>query len=111
MQWENDNELKELIEAEYKIETGLIDHRRNDAIINPDVDIDRDEITLTYELGFDGVSYTDIGNETLNQVQEIASTYLLSAEKVCFEIIEQFNDKHVVLTIDRSSFEDAMHGL
>lgn len=111
MKWENNYELEEVIKEEYKIETGLIDHKGNDAIIDPRVDIDQDEITLIYEVDFDGVSYTEIGSETLNQVQEIASSYLLSAEKVCFEITEQFNDKNVILTIDRNSFEDAIRAL
>ena len=111
MNWENNDELEKMIREEYKIETGLLDQEGEDAIIDPAVDIDQDEIVLIYEVDFDGVRYTDIGSETLNQVQEIASSYLLSAEKVCFEITEQFNDKNVILTIDRNSFEDAIRAL
>lgn len=107
MNWETDTELKEIIEKAYEIDTGLIDERGENIKITPHVEID-EEITLEYEVYHKAGTYTDAGNETIKAAQEIAEMYLLSAMKVCFEIREVFDYKYVVLTVDRSSFEDAL---
>lgn len=113
MNWKNDTEFKELIEKEYEIDTGLIDEGGENIKITPEVEIDEDEdeIILQYDAYHQSGTYTDAGNATINAVREITEMYLLSAMKVCFELREVFDFKYVVLTVDRSSFEDAMMAL
>ena len=107
------SELKEIIEKAYEIDTGLIDETGENIKITPEIEIneDEDEIILQYEVYHQAGTYTDAGNATINEVRKITEMYLLTAMKVCFELIEVFDSKYVILRVDRSSFEDAMQGL
>ena len=112
MNREKDTEFKELIEKAYEIDTGIAEGGEKIKITpHVEIDEDEDEINLQYEVYHQAGTYTDVGLETIKAVREITEMYLLSAMKVCFELIEVFDSKYVVLTVDRGSFEDAMRGL
>ena len=53
MNWENDAELKEMIEKEYEINTGFLNEKTGkDIRVTPEVEIDQDEdeIILQYQI-------------------------------------------------------------
>ena len=63
MNWENETELKQLIEELYEIDTGLIDEGGEKIKITPHVEIDEDEddIILQYDVYHHAGTYTDVG--------------------------------------------------
>jgi hypothetical protein len=110
MDWENQEEFETIVEKQYTLD--VLDVETGEEVkIKPEIEIDTDEILLSWEVQQRMATITDVGSEVISAVQELVVMFVLSANKVCFEIIDIFNTKYVVLTVDLESFEDSIKGL
>jgi len=110
MDWENQEEFETIVEKQYTLD--VLDVETGEEVkIKPEIEIDTDEILLSWEVQQRMATITDVGSEVISAVQELVVMFVLSANKVCFEITDIFNTKYVVLTVDLESFEDSIKGL
>lgn len=111
MDWENREEFETIVEKQYTLD--VLDVETGEEVkIKPEIETNgEDEILLSWEVQQRMATITDVGSEVISAVQELVVMFVLSANKVCFEIIDIFNTKYVVLTVDLESFEDSIRGL